>query len=177
MSEKKRRWTSIPCPKCSAKNSMREISYAYLPNARERDAKCSIRMSERVGGNEPEIACIECNWRGSKNKLRELWYEFRGSDPLVNAPWGFEELGLGMRARFQRTLTNSFNFDWGGTAGYRYGVDFHTQIHCEICCCTPTVEFGCKSPAAGFFIVGSKVMRDWAVSNATFHLSDKKRHN
>ena len=155
---------------------MSEISYAYLPDARKWNAERSFRLSERIGGNEPEIACAECNWRGSKNTLSELWLEFQGANPLVNAPWGIEELGQGMRARYQRTLTDSFNFDWGGTAGYRYGVDFHTQIHCELCCCTPTVEFGCKSPAAGFFTVESKGMSEWAISNASFHLADRYRH-
>jgi hypothetical protein len=177
---KKMRWSDIPCPKCHAKNSMSEISYAYLPSQYD-EIDIEINLIEHVGGHEPEIACRDCMWRGDKDELKDFWREFQGSDPLAKAPWHVEDLGKGMRARYQRTLSDSFNFDWGGTAGYRYGVDHHTQIHCERCCCTPTEDSGCNSPAAGHFTVGLKskipdLHRKWAEASAAFHLSDLVRH-
>lgn len=178
--KKKLRWTAIPCPRCHARNSMSEISYAYLPDAYD-EVVIPINLTEHVGGHEPELACRECMWRGDKDELRTLWQDFQGSDPLAKAPWHVEDLGQGMRARWQRTLADSLNFDWGGTAGYRYGVDFHIQIHCERCCCTPTEESGCHSPAAGHFTVATKskipnLYRKWAEASAAFHLADLVRH-
>ena len=178
--KKKVPWAAMPCPKCHAEKCMSEISYAYLPNAYD-EVEIKINLTERVGGHQPEIACRECMWSGSKNELKDLWREFHGTNPLAKAPWEVEDLGKGMRIRYQRTLANSFDFDWGGTAGYRYGVDFHTQIHCQRCCCNPTEEFGCNSPAAGHFTVASRgkisnLYCEWAEASAAFHLADPVRH-
>ncbi len=178
--KKKVPWAAIPCPKCHAEKCISEISYAYLPGPYE-EVEIKIKLIERVGGHEPEIACRQCRWSGSKDQLRDLWREFHGADPLAKARWHGEDLGQGMFVMYQRTLSDSFNFDWGGTAGYRYGVDFHIQLHCERCCCTPTKESGCNSPAAGHFTVGSKsdipnLYRKWAEANAAFHLADQIRH-
>lgn len=178
--QKRMRWNAIPCPRCHASNSMLVISYAYLPDAYD-EVTIPINLTEHVGGHEPEIACRECMWRGTKDELRALWQEFQGSDPLARARWQVEELRKGIRARYQRALADSINFEWGGTAGFRYGVDFHIQIHCERCCCIPTEESGCNSPAAGLFTVATKskipnLYRKWAETSADFHLADLVRH-
>lgn len=68
--KRKVRWTSIPCPLCGAKKSMREIRYGYLDSPID-DTKFAIGNCD-VGSDDPEIACNECSWRGSKEDLRIL---------------------------------------------------------------------------------------------------------
>jgi len=66
--KRKSAWTSLPCPGCGAKKTIREISYGY-PAGPGDDTKFAN------GGCCPlldgaEISCRECDWRGSKEDLR-----------------------------------------------------------------------------------------------------------
>jgi hypothetical protein len=68
-----------------------------------------------------------------------------------------------------------------GTGGYREGVDFHTEIHCAACCCTPSEVEGCHHPAGGFIVIGGRsgCASVWQIAIATLaalHLQDPIRH-
>jgi hypothetical protein len=100
--------------------------------------------------------------------------------PDADAPWQVRDLGDGVIARYRRTIARKTRAITG-TGGYREGVDFHTEIHCAACCCTPSVVDGCRRPAGGFVVIGGRsgCASVWQISIATLaalHLQDPIRH-
>jgi hypothetical protein len=173
------RWDRLDCPKCGAKRSLSKYQYAQLPNS------CVIydnspRLDFLAYVNQPELGCGFCSWEGSKKELREFWTEFPDGNPQTNAPWYLKKLESKMWVRYKTTLALTDFYSWGGTADYSKGIDYHTEVHCESCCCKPSTQFGCKNPAAGRFTVSSYPnnvnWRNWCQVSATFHLSDGRRH-
>jgi bacterioferritin-associated ferredoxin len=81
--------------------------------------------------------------------------EFDYPAPDADVPWQIEDLGGGVVARYRRTIARRSRVITG-TGGYREGVDFHTEIHCSACCCTPSEVDGCRQPAGGFVVIGGR---------------------
>ena len=106
-------------------------------------------------------------------------FDYPSPDPSI--PWEVKVITEGIVARYRRTIagqTRSFS----GTGGYRYGVDFHTEIHCVACCCEASKHQGCRHPAGGFTIISLKSGHPpvWGVaiaSMADIHLLDPLRHD
>ena len=89
-------------------------------------------------------------------------------------------LGDGVIARYRRTIARRTRAITG-TGGYREGVDFHTEIHCSACCCTPSEVEGCHHPAGGFVVIGGRsgcasVWQNSLATLAALHLQDPIRH-
>jgi len=105
-------------------------------------------------------------------------FDYVSPDPDV--PWQIDALGGGVIARYRRTIARKSRVITG-TGGYREGVDFHTEIHCAACCCTPSEVDGCQHPAGGFTVVGSRsgcasVLQIAIATLAALHLQDPIRH-
>lgn len=106
--------------------------------------------------------------------------QFEYSQPNADISWEVKDQGGGIVARYRRTIalkTSAIS----GTAGYRKGIDLHTEIHCAECCCEATVETACRKPAGGFVIVGMQggCPGTWEVLVSTMkasHLQDAVRH-
>jgi hypothetical protein len=106
--------------------------------------------------------------------------EFDYPSPDADVPWQVEDLGGGVVARHRRTVARRSR-EITGTGGYREGVDFHTEIHCAACCCTPSEIEGCHHPAGGFTVISSRsgCASVWQILIATLtalHLQDPIRH-
>jgi hypothetical protein len=106
--------------------------------------------------------------------------EFDYPAPDADVPWQIEDLGGGVVARYRRTIARRSRVITG-TGGYREGVDFHTEIHCSACCCTPSEVDGCRQPAGGFVVIGGRsgCASVWQIAIATLaalHLQDPIRH-
>ena len=106
--------------------------------------------------------------------------DFDYLSPDADIPWEVRDLGGGVTARYRRTLSRRTRVI-SGTGGYREGVDFHTEIHCAVCCCNPSENEGCRHPAGGFSVIGSRsgCASVWEVAIATvaaLHLQDPIRH-
>jgi hypothetical protein len=100
--------------------------------------------------------------------------------PDADISWQVEDLGGGVVARYRRTIARKTRVI-SGTGGYREGVDFHSEIHCEACCCAASEAEGCRHPAGGFFVIGGRAggASVWQISIATLaalHLQDPIRH-
>jgi hypothetical protein len=100
--------------------------------------------------------------------------------PDADVPWQIEDLGGGVVARYRRTIARRSRVITG-TGGYREGVDFHTEIHCSACCCTPSEVDGCRQPAGGFVVIGGRsgCASVWQIAITTLaalHLQDPIRH-
>ena len=105
---------------------------------------------------------------------------FDYADPDAEIGWQVKDLGGGIVARYRRTLALKTR-EISGTGGYREGVDFHTEIHCAICCCKATEESGCRHPAGGFTIISGRAgcPSPWNIALPTLaaiHLQDPIRH-
>ncbi len=106
--------------------------------------------------------------------------DFDYPSPDAEIPWQTRDLGGGVTARYRRTMSRRTRVI-SGTGGYREGVDFHTEIHCSACCCTPSDGDGCRHPAGGFTVIGSRsgCASVWGIAIATLaalHLQDPIRH-
>ena len=106
--------------------------------------------------------------------------EFDYSSPDADIPWQVKDLGGGVVARYRRTIARKTRVI-SGTGGYREGVDFHTEIHCAACCCAASETEGCRHPAGGYVVIGSRAgcASVWQISIATLaalHLQDPIRH-
>jgi hypothetical protein len=105
-------------------------------------------------------------------------FDYLSPDPDV--PWQIDDLGGGVVARYRRTIARNPRMITG-TGGYREGVDFHTEIHCGDCCCTPSEVEGCHHPAGGFIVIGGRsgCASVWQIATATLaalHLQGPIRH-
>ena len=110
----------------------------------------------------------------------EALIRFDYTTPDADVPWQIDDLGGGVIARYRRTIARKSRVITG-TGGYREGVDFHTEIHCAVCCCTPSEGEGCHHPAGGFVVIGSRsgCASVWTIALATLaalHLQDPIRH-
>jgi len=106
--------------------------------------------------------------------------DFDYPGPDADVPWQVRDLGDGMHARYRRTMSRRTRVITG-TGGYREGVDFHTEVHCSACCCTPSETEGCRHPAGGFTVIGGRSGHPsvWEIALATLstlHLQDPIRH-
>jgi len=110
----------------------------------------------------------------------EALIEFDYVSPDPDVPWQIDDLGGGVFARYRRTIARKSRVITG-TGGYREGADFHTEIHCSACCCTPSEVEGCHHPAGGFVVIGGRsgCASVWNIAMATLaalHLQDPIRH-
>lgn len=107
--------------------------------------------------------------------------EFDYPSPDTTIPWEVKDITQGIVVRYRRTIAGKTR-PISGTGGYRYGVDFHTELHCAACCCEASEDQGCRHPAGGFTVISSKSGHShiWGVaiaSMADIHLHDPLRHD
>ena len=112
------------------------------------------------------------------DRLGLIDFDYPSPDPDIS--WQVRDLGDGVIARYRRTIARKTRVITG-TGGYREGVDFHTEIHCDACCCTPSEVEGCRHPAGGFVVISGRsgCASVWQISIATLaalHLQDLIRH-
>ena len=172
---------ALPCPTCGADKPKLEVIHGFL--FYQISPKKFVTYVNPFLDNELGIQCRHCNENdigGGENDDTEFDYKRREDTRKIGVEWTVADLGSGTYARCRRTLAMR-STEIGGTAGFKYGVDFHIQIHCEKCCCKPSEEQGCENPAAGTFTVAYKggfrsMYEPWARSAARYHLKDPVRH-
>lgn len=181
-SRSKRRaiWTSLPCPECGAEKSKLEIFSCFVQGTLE--MALNLLKSRQFVGRQTGFKCRQC--KRDEDEEFEEDNEFDYTPREIVRPAGIEwtvvDLGSGIFARHRRTIAMQ-SAKVAGTAGYRYGVDFHVQIHCHECCCTPSPDKACTNPAGGLFVSAWKsgyksMWEPWAKSSAEYHLKDPVRH-
>lgn len=173
-------WTSLPCPECNADKSRLEIFSCFVQGAYETGQ--NLLQSERFVGHPTGFKCRQCKIDEDDDFEDENEFDYTPRENVLprGIEWTVVDLSQGIFARYRRTIAMQ-RAEVAGTVGYKYGVDFHVQIHCQKCCCAPSPDKACAKPAGGRFTAayksGYKTMWEpWAKSSTGYHLKDPVRH-